>query len=203
MSAVGKGKATTDDYAWWGQSRWPEFCFTFISGLAPEEVLRRLRLTEDREQEGFATIEVGDADGGSIMVEWAGHAGIIHDVVRTLSLGTSMASVTRNVNHHSRFVHAIDGRVVASLDPMFPNWAFSDEPERLRQDLDDLGMLPQRGPDDEDGFFARYIEAALALAEQRTGVRLEPRHLQASALRYRASIARYYDPPHGAFPELA
>jgi hypothetical protein len=173
--------------------------------LTPEEVLHRLRLTEDREQEGFATIEVGRADGGSIMVEWAGDAGILRDVVRDLSLGTSMVSVTRNVNHRSHFIHAIDGRVVASLDPMFPNWIYSDEPERLRQDLDELGMLPQPRPedDDEDGFFAYYIEAALALAERRTGVRLEPRHLQPDALPHRASIARYYDRPDGTFPVLA
>ncbi|MGV9777522.1 DUF6461 domain-containing protein [Streptosporangium sp. NPDC003464] len=203
MSAVGKGKASTDDYAWWGQSPWPEFCFTFAAGLAPEEVLHRLQLTEDHEQEGFAAIEVGHADGGSIMVEWAGHAGTLSDVVRDLSTGTSIASITRNVNYHSRFVHAIDGQTVASLDPMFPHWAGGAEPERLRQDLEELGMIPEFGPDDEDGFFPHYIEAALALAERRTGVRLEPRHLQRGALPYRASIARYYDQFESPSPEPA
>ncbi|WP_433348337.1 DUF6461 domain-containing protein [Microtetraspora malaysiensis] len=206
LNAFGKGKANTGDYAWWGQSRWPEFCFTFAAGLAPEDVLHRLRLTEDREQAGFATIEVGPADGGSIMVEWAGQAGILRDVVRDLSLGTSIASVERNVNHHSHFIHAIDGRTVASLDPMFPNWTYSAEPEQLRQDLEELGMISEANHDDDDdsdGFFPHYIEAALALAERRTGVRLEPRHLQRDALSHRASIARYYDRPDGTFPELA
>lgn len=64
-------------------------------------------------------------------------------------------------------------------------------------------MLPQPRPEDEDGFFAYYIEAALALAERRTGVRLESRHLQPDALPHRASTARYYDRPDGTFSELA
>lgn len=203
MSAAGKSKATTGDYAWWGQSRRPEFCFSFIAALTPEDVLRRLGLTEDPEQEGFATVEVGPADGGSVMVEWGGSAGILRDVVRDLSAGTSMASISRNVNHHSHFVHAIDGRTVAYLDPMFPEWTLSADPGRLRQDLEELGMLPEFDPDDDDGFFPQYIEAALALAERCTGVRLERRHLQPGALPYRASIARYYEAPEGTFPELA
>ncbi|XVQ86986.1 DUF6461 domain-containing protein [Microbispora siamensis] len=203
MSAAGKSKATTGDYAWWGQSRWPEFCFSFVAGLTPEDVLRRLKLTEDPEQEGYGTVEVGPADGGSVMVEWGGSAGILRDVVRHLSPGTSMASISRNVNHHSHFVHAVDGRTVAYLDPMFPHWTLSADPERLHQDLEELGMLPEFDPDDDDGFFPQYIEAALALAERRTGVRLELRHLRPGALPYRASIARYYEAPEGTFPELA
>ncbi|WP_440085359.1 hypothetical protein [Streptosporangium sp. LJ11] len=42
MNTFGKRKAATSDYAWWGQSRWPEFCFTFIARLTPEEVFHRL-----------------------------------------------------------------------------------------------------------------------------------------------------------------
>ncbi|MFF5111477.1 DUF6461 domain-containing protein [Streptosporangium sp. NPDC000509] len=199
---VGDRRVTTDVYAWWSQSGWERaaFCFTFIADLAPEEVLRRLGLTEDPEQEGFATIEVGRAPGGSIMVE-AGNAGILRDVVRALSQGTSIVSVERNVNHHSHFVHAVDGHIVERLVPMFAHWGDSTDPERLKQDLEELGMLWDFDPDPE--VFPPYIEGALALAERRTGVRLEPRHLQPGALSHRASIARYYESPEGAFPELA
>nr|WP_281178609.1 DUF6461 domain-containing protein [Streptosporangium amethystogenes] len=83
----GDRAATTDVYAWWSRSGWAPaaFCFTFIADLAPEDVLRRLGLTEDPEKEGYATIKVGHAAGGSIMVE-EGHAGILRDVVHALSL---------------------------------------------------------------------------------------------------------------------
>ncbi|MGW4644702.1 DUF6461 domain-containing protein [Sphaerisporangium sp. NPDC004334] len=199
---VGDRRATTDVYAWWSQSGWAPaaFCFTFIADLTPEDVLRRLALTEDPEQEGFATIEVGRAAGGSIMVECGG-AGILRDVVHALSLGTSIASVERNVNYHSHFVHAVDGHIVARLDPMYAHWRDSTDPERLKKDLEELGMIWDLDPERE--VFPPYIEGALALAERRTGVRLEPRHLQPGALPHRASIARYYESPEGTFPELA
>ncbi|MER5624009.1 DUF6461 domain-containing protein [Streptosporangium sp. NPDC002544] len=194
--------ATTDVYAWWSHSGWAPaaFCFTFIADLAPEDVLRRLGLTEDPEQQGFATIEVGRAVGGSIMVE-CGHAGILRDVVHALSPGTSIASVERNVNYHSHFVHAVDGHIVARLDPMYAHWSDSTDPERLKEDLEELGMIWDFDPERE--VFPPYIEGALALAERRTGVRLEPRHLQPGALPHRASIAGYYESPQGTFPELA
>jgi Family of unknown function (DUF6461) len=199
---AGDRRATTDVYAWWGQSRWAPaaFCFTFIADLAPEEVLRRLGLTEDPEQEGYATIEVGRAAGGSIMVE-CGHAGILRDVVHALSPGTSIASVERNVNYHSHFVHAVDGHIIARLDPMHAHWGDSTNPERLKEDLEELGMIWDFDPECE--VFPPYIEGALALAERHTGVRLEPRHLQPGALSHRASIARYYESPEGTFPKLA
>lgn len=199
---AGDRHAATDAYAWWSRSVWTQaaFCFTFIADLTPEEVLCRLGLTEDPEQEGFATVEVGRAPGGSIMVECGG-AGILRDVVHALSQGTSIASVERNVNHYSHFVHAVDGRVVDRLDPMFAHWSDSTDPERLKRDLEELGMLWDFDPDSE--VFPPYVEGALALAERRTGVRLEPRHLEPGALSHRASIARYYESPEGTFPELA
>ncbi|GAB3910868.1 hypothetical protein GCM10027612_87490 [Microbispora bryophytorum subsp. camponoti] len=112
-----------------------------------------------------------------------------------------MASAERNVNYHSHFVHAVDGHIVDRLVPMFAHWRDSTDPERLKQDLEELGMLWDFDPDPE--VFPPYVEGALALAERRTGVRLEPRHLQPGALPHRASIARYYASPEGTFPELA
>jgi len=202
LIVAGDRRAATDVYAWWSGSAWAPaaFCFTFIADLTPEEVLRRLGLTEDPEQEGFGTVELGRAPGGSIMVE-CGAAGIFRDVVHALSQGTSIASVERNVNHYSHFVHAVDGRVVDRLDPMFAHWSDSTDPDRLKRDLEELGMLWDFDPEAE--VFPPYVEGALALAERRTGVRLEPRHLQPGGLPHRASIARYYDGPEGTFPELA
>ncbi|MFS1301156.1 DUF6461 domain-containing protein [Streptosporangium longisporum] len=199
---AGEREATTDAYAWWSRSQWVRatFCLTFMAHLTPEEVLRRLGLTEDPEQQGFATVEIGSATGGSIMVE-CGHAGILRDVVLTLSAGTLIASVERNVNHHSRFVHAVDGHVATRLDPMFAHWSDSTDPERLKEDLEELGMIWDFDPERE--VYRPYIEGALALAERRTGVRLEPHHLRPGGLPHRASIARYYESPEGTFPELA
>ncbi|MEU7889836.1 DUF6461 domain-containing protein [Microbispora bryophytorum] len=112
-----------------------------------------------------------------------------------------MASAERNANYHSHCVHAVDGHIVDRFVSMFAHWRDSTDPEWLKQDLEELGMLWDFDPDPE--VFPPYVEGALALAERRTGVRLEPRHLQPGALPHRASIARYYESPEGTFPELA
>ncbi|RJL23297.1 hypothetical protein D5H75_33595 [Bailinhaonella thermotolerans] len=96
--------------------------------------------------------------------------------------------------------------MVARLDPLYPGWDDSTDPDALRRDLADLGLIGEDDQDDdgEDGAdrYDHAVNAAFALAERRTGVRLEPGHVNGE-LPYRAPIARYYGSPGSARPAWA
>lgn len=194
---------TADDYHWLEEFDYrfdSGFCFTFAKALDPADVLRRLRAVDDPDYIGPGGIEVGTASGGSVMIEWGGYAGIMRDVVRDLSAGAVIASVKRNVNWKATFLYAVDGQVRARFDPMYRGYSPTRHPDDQLLDGEYLDMIPDY-QDPGDGFIDRHLQAALALAEHRTGVRLEPRHLQ--SMPSYASIAHYYSPEHGGAPELA
>ncbi|MGR6919519.1 DUF6461 domain-containing protein [[Actinomadura] parvosata] len=163
-------------------------------------MLRRLRAVDDPDYIGPGGIEVGTASGGSVMIEWGGYAGIMRDVVRDLSAGAVIASVKRNVNWKATFLYAVDGQVRARFDPMYRGYSPTRHPDDQLLDGEYPDMIPDY-QDPGDGFIDRHLQAALALAEHRTGVRLEPRHLR--SMPSYASIAHYYSPEHGGAPELA
>ncbi|WP_155354025.1 DUF6461 domain-containing protein [Acrocarpospora macrocephala] len=192
MTTEGQGLAAVGDYNWVPQARkfGQGFCASFISGLASSDVIERLELREEPGRQGPDTVQIGTVEGGAIMIEYGGQAGVLLPVIRQLSQGTEIASVTRSDHHRSRFVHARDRYVISSFDPMFPEWHTSREPDDLRRNLEDLGMLV-RSSGDDDGFFDQYLEGAFALAERYTGVRLRDYHIH-QGLPHRASIAHYY-----------
>jgi hypothetical protein len=179
--------------------------------LEPDEVLRRIAAIEpggSGDADDVYRIEVGPASGGSVIVDIAGYAGIMRDVVRELSRGTVLATVQRNINFHARFLYAADGEVITGLDPMFadePRWG--TQSDRLLDDLGDLGMVDEFDDEDDDedwnddGFVERDTRAALALAERCTGVRLEIDHVR-GPLRA-ASVAHLYNRHDGQAPALA
>ncbi|MEV4249068.1 DUF6461 domain-containing protein [Streptosporangium canum] len=92
--------ATPQDYAWWEEFRdgigVSGFCFTLVAGMEPAAVLQRLAATSGELMEVPGYIEVGPADGGSVIVDLAGYAGIMRDVVCELSRGTVLATVHNN-----------------------------------------------------------------------------------------------------------
>ncbi|MEV5892838.1 DUF6461 domain-containing protein [Nonomuraea fuscirosea] len=204
--------ATTQDYLWWEEFRSglgvSGFCFTLVAGLHPTEVLARLAVNPDEALRAEGYIEVGPADGGSVIVEPAGYMGIMRDAVRPLSAATVLASVHNNVMQHARFIYAADGKVITGLDPMFPDEPrWGTEPDRLLPHLEDLGLVDEYEADDEDDEEwqaprGRHIEAALALAERCTGIRLLPEHVR-GPLPCAASVAHLYELRDGQVPALA
>lgn len=194
---------TADDYRWLEEfsHRFDSgFCFTFVQALDPQEVLRRLHAVDDPDYIGPGGIDVGPAPGGSIMIEWGGYAGIMRDVVRDLSADVVIASAERNVNWNATFLYAVDGEVRARFDPKYRGYTSTRHPDDQLLDGEYLDMIPGY-QDPGDGFIERHLDATLAFAEHRTGVRLERRHLQSMPLY--ASIAHYYSPQHGGAPALA
>lgn len=202
-------RATTQDYLWWEEFRSSlgvsGFCFTLVAGLQPAEVLERLAVKPDEPLQAEGYIEVGPAEGGSIIVEPAGYMGIMRDAVRPLSAATVLASVHNNVNQHARFIYAVDGKVITGLDPMFPDEPrWGAEPDRLLPHLEDLGLVDEFDEDDEEWQAprGRFVEAALALAERCTGIRLTPEQVR-GPLPHAASVAHLYEVRDGQAPALA
>ncbi len=201
--------ATAQDYAWWqefeGGIAVSGFCFTFVADMRPAEVLQRLKAAPGDITEPRGYIEVGPADGGSVIVDIAGYAGITRDVVSELSRGTRLATVHNNIDSHAKFIYAVDGKLITGLDPMFPDEPrWGAEPDWLLEDLEDLGLLYEIDDDGEwdEEWMERseqFVEAALALAERCTGVRLTPEHVR-GPLPYAASVAHLYQL---CAPELA
>ncbi|MFI6801188.1 DUF6461 domain-containing protein [Streptosporangium canum] len=195
--------ATPQDYAWWEEFRdgigVSGFCFTLVAGMEPAAVLHRLAATSGELMEAPGYIEVGPADGGSVIVDLAGYAGIMRDVVCELSRGTVLATVHNNIDSIAKFIYAADGKVITELDPMFPDEPRRGaEPDRLLEDLEDLGLVDEFEEDDEEWdeewleSSKRFVETALALAERCTGIRLTSEHVR-GPLPYAVSVAHLYD----------
>lgn len=202
-------RATALDYLWWEEFRGglgvSGFCFTLVAGLRPAEVLERLAVKPDAPLQAMGYIEVGPAEGGSVIVEPAGHMGIMRDAVVPLSAATALATVHKNVLQHAMFIYAVDGKVITGLDPMFPDAPrWGAEPDRLLSHLADLGLADEFDEDDEEwlALGGRYVETALALAERCTGIRLTPEHVR-GPLPHAASVAHLYEIRDGRPPPLA
>ncbi|MEV6867620.1 DUF6461 domain-containing protein [Streptosporangium subroseum] len=180
--------ATADDYAWFDERddalNVIGFCITFVHGLTPEETFRRLGITGKpwTDSEGFDpnTVTAGTLDGGTVLVEVSGFAGILDGVAERLSADTRTAAVYLSVNADQRFVHAADGQVVTGFETDGPDDRHGADPDRLLSHMLDLGMpVDDADPDDDWG---DPILTAFALAERVTGVRLTPAALDSPSL---------------------
>ncbi|MET8989152.1 DUF6461 domain-containing protein [Nonomuraea wenchangensis] len=95
--------ATPDDYSWFSPERFPgladAYCFTYVRGLTPEEVVTRLgvrvedcsRVTLDGliRRQTFGAVAVGD---WVLLVEACSGLGITEEIIMPLSAGTRLVS---------------------------------------------------------------------------------------------------------------
>jgi hypothetical protein len=149
---------------------------TFLQGAALEEVAATLQF--DRSTERLTTfdsafdgldvesacypVQVGELDGWLVVVEPNGFLLADEGVLARLSRAGTAVSYFRNINAHSLFVLAREGRVVRSFDPVIPDEDESEgEPLAEEHDL-------RFGDDDED-----HMASAFTLLERLTGVRIE------------------------------
>jgi hypothetical protein len=190
--------ATAADYTWFSQ-RYPglaqAFCFTLVRGLTPTELLHRLGAREQIRLTGVDELvepaygawdaHAGDqlflgvtaAGGWALAVEPNGYLGITEAAVVPLSVGTRLVSHFRNVNAVDHFYWIENGDIRLDFEPLFPADRFGSDPDGLAD------MMRQVGFDlraDEDRSFELHTEAAFALAEYLTGVRLTPELLDSA-----------------------
>ncbi|MFC8229524.1 DUF6461 domain-containing protein [Streptomyces sp. NPDC057287] len=181
--------STATDYGWL-EEQYPHFmeayCITLVQGLTPGELLGALgaepgeRITGVAELSG-PTYEAWDSDGQfvgispvgewSLMVEYNGFLGTETRAMLPLSRDRTVVSHFRNVNAVDHFYRYEDGATRLHFEPLFPYHRDGTHPDELVLDMRESGFDLS---DEDDRSYEAHTEAAFALAERITGVRLTP-----------------------------
>ncbi|QGN45545.1 hypothetical protein GKC29_00850 [Micromonospora sp. WMMC415] len=189
---------TASDYTWFSD-RFPglleAYCLTLVKGLTPTGLLDRLGAREECRVTGAENLiepayeawEEHQADrlfvGATAFGDWAlavepnGYLGTLDEVIVPLSKGTRLVSHFRNVNAVDHFFWLDDGDLRLHFEPLFPAGRDGSDPDGL------VDVMRQVGFDlseDDDASYELHTEAAFALAEHLTGVRLTPELLQSA-----------------------
>ncbi|GAA2651321.1 hypothetical protein Adu01nite_66540 [Paractinoplanes durhamensis] len=145
------------------------YCFTWVRGLVPQQVIKRLDGKElerisweqlvgsgDGQQPPSFQYFVGIArvDDWSLIVEDNGDLGVTDEIVRPLSAGTTVIAHQRGADGHGRFLQVSDGAVVLDFDPIAP--------ATVTTEMAAAGFAPGIDADTS-------MAAAFALAERLTG----------------------------------
>ncbi|MCH0542993.1 hypothetical protein I3F58_26245 [Streptomyces sp. MUM 203J] len=184
--------ATAADYRWLDH-HCPEFleayCVTLVHAVTPEEVLDRLRARPERRVTGISAlveaaygawreswgeshfVAVHAVDGWTMLVEPNGYLGSLGEVAAPLSRGTELVTHFRNVNAVDHFSRYVDGERRLRLEPLFPDARDGAEADGVAALLREVGFDVRT----EGGDLGAATEAAFALAERMTGVRVTPR----------------------------
>ncbi|MER6302392.1 DUF6461 domain-containing protein [Kitasatospora sp. NPDC001539] len=198
------------DYTWFDK-RYPAlgeaYCLTQVEGIDASELLRRFDALTGREVTGLdavlaaweafedgedeeaeelfdadeerVLVAVTELDGWALAVEPYGYLGSLNEVVPRLAEGTRLVSHFRNVNAVDHFHWWEQGTCRLDFEPLFAG-------ERHGTDAEAPGtaeLLTACGfeLDGENGDL--HTEAAFALAERLTDVRLGPDRLEAATFR--------------------
>ncbi|WP_149183772.1 DUF6461 domain-containing protein [Streptomyces sp. TRM49041] len=189
--------ATAADYRWL-DDHCPElieaYCVTLVHALPPAEVLGRLRAREEARVTGISGlveathdawkesggdrhfVAVCAVDGWSLVVEPNGYLGSLDETAAALSRGTELVTHFRNVNAVDHFSRYVDGGLRLHFEPLFPYARDGADPDGAVALMREVGFdLREEGAD-----IGATTEAAFALAERLTGVRLTPELLDAA-----------------------
>ena len=174
--------AVADDYWWFALE--PDFskgfCFTWIKGLTPKQVLTRVHGKELERITWPQLVGAGDGptgvtdryyfgvtrvEGWTLIVEDNGDLGVNEQLVRPLSKGTTVVAHRRGADARGRFLLLQDGVIELDLDPMAPATAAGSRAPEFAPTLASVGF----GIGDDP---ARSMEAAFALTERLTGTEM-------------------------------
>ena len=169
-----------DRYRWvqWNP-RLDAFCITAVAGIGREQALQGFQAdpataTPSSFADAFSGypspsyVLVDEVPGGVLAAENNGWQGADADVATGISRGGTLASYYRSVNADTTFVHAVDGSLLASFDPLL-----DDVPRELSQQAQGLPF----GEDDVDA-------CAFALLERLTGIGFDEAWLDSTHTRY-------------------
>jgi hypothetical protein len=190
--------ATAADYTWFDEHfPWlaEAYCIMLVRGIAPRELLRRIGATEQPPVTGVEGLE-GPAYGAwdehegdlllvgatavgdwTLTVEPNGHLGVTDQLIRPLSRGTRLVSHFRNINAVDHFYWVEDGDLRLHFEPLFAHARDGSDPDGLTDVMRQVGF--DLG-DDQDRDRELHTEAAFALTEHLTGVRLTPSLLESA-----------------------
>jgi hypothetical protein len=181
--------ATADDYRWFaGVDDLAEgFCFTWVRGLTPQQVIKATGGTEleriaweqlvgsgDGQQAGADRYFFGIAHIGewALLVEDNGSFGTTDSRVGPLSRGTTLVSHYRARDGHGRLLVLEDEDVRLDFDPIEAEKITGRAADALAPVIDAAGFSSaQRLRSGDQAAYRTYcMEAAFALTERLTGV---------------------------------
>lgn len=182
--AVAPRVAVAEDYWWFNldQDLTKGFCFTWVQGLIPKQVLTRLGGKELERVNWQQLVGSGDGPQGaadryfigvarvddwSLIVEDAGDLGVTERLVLPLSKKTRVVAHHRGADGHGRFLLIEDGVIELDFDPLAPNrpgWPKGTEAGELAPLLTEVGF------DASGRDLSRSMEAAFALTERLTSI---------------------------------
>ncbi len=166
-----------------------------VEGLTPAEVLQRLGARSHIEVTGaselvepaFRTWDAHHRDrqfiGATAISGWVlgiepnGYRGVTESVAIPLSAGTRLVSHFCNINSVDDFYWIENGDIRLRFEPLFPIYRTGSDPDGLVEVMRQVGFDMQ---EDTDRSFELTTEAAFALAEHITGVRLTPEFLDSA-----------------------
>jgi hypothetical protein len=186
------GKATAADYAWLDEQYghlMEAYCVTLVGGLTPEALLRELKAEPEPGLTGVDALNepcfdawghwegdslfVGVTAVGdwSLMVEFNGFLGITTEVALPLSRGRRVVSHFRNVNAVDHFYRFEDGDTRLRFEPLFPFARDGSHADELLTEMRESGFDLRESRERD---YSMHTEAAFALADRLTGIRLTP-----------------------------
>jgi len=171
---------TADDYWWFALN--PDltkgYCVTWVQGLTPQQVLKRLGGKElervtwqqlvgsgdgQRGQTDRYYIGVARIDGWSLIIEDNGDLGVTDDLVSELAQGTIAIANQHRPDGHGRFLVLRDGTVELDFDPM----TYAERTGTRASELAPMIASAGFGAGDDP---AQSMQAAFALTERLTGI---------------------------------
>ncbi|GGP87782.1 DUF6461 domain-containing protein [Streptomyces melanogenes] len=189
--------ATAADYVWLNE-RFPDlaeaYCFTLVHNLAPLDVLARLEGHSEPSRSGVEAIVAAAFDlldrsdhtrqfiamttvgEWTLMIEPVGYLGVTEERALPASAGTRWVSHFVNINGHDSFLWAQDTTQRLTFEPAIPDRRRGTTPDDLLPVMHHCGFQFWGETSDTEEHLA--AEAAFALAEHLSGVRITPELLQ-------------------------
>ena len=189
--------ASATDYLWFNE-RFPDlaeaYCFTLVHKLAPADALARLEGQSEPPQTGAAAIvdaafELMDRSDNTrqfiamttvgdwtLLIEPVGYVGVTADRALPASAGTRWVSHFVNINGFASFLWAEDTTERLTFEPGVPDYRDGTTPDELLEAMHHSGF--QFWAETSDTAEHLAAEAAFALAEHLTCVRITPELLQ-------------------------
>uniref|UniRef100_A0AAU2VF74 DUF6461 domain-containing protein n=1 Tax=Streptomyces sp. NBC_00003 TaxID=2903608 RepID=A0AAU2VF74_9ACTN len=189
--------ATAADYVWINE-RFPDlseaYCFTLVHNLTPSDVLARLGGHSEPSQTGvtaivdaaFELLDLSDntrqliamttVGDWTLLIEPVGYLGVTEERALPASVGTRWVSHFVNINGLTSFLWAEDTTGRLTFEPAVPDRRGGTTPDELLEAMRHCGFQFW----DETTDIAEHLaaEAAFALAEHLTGVRITPGLIQ-------------------------
>jgi len=182
---------TASDYLWFAE-HFPYllaggYCITLVRDLSPVAMLaslggraegtvtggRKMAVSADKTWTTYnwrrAFVGVTSVGDWTLMVEANGWLGVSPELMAPISIGTTVVSHFRNVNAVDDFCWFQDGDVRLTFAPLSPYNRSGSDPDGLVDVMQQVGFDLSDG---EERDYGMRTEAAFALSERITGVRL-------------------------------